>query len=166
MDQDCVKPSGGGLRVSADVEARQRIAEEHHALGELLDRLEVTADPNLLAVQLAELERLLIAHFAREEGEDGLHDMVGDAAPHLLAGVQRLFDEHRRISARLAACAPMCTPASTGRSPACSPPAASSPTCCASTSRRRPSWWRAPCTTTSASAARSAAPEPQPERTR
>lgn len=101
MDQDCVKPSGGGLRVSDDVEARQRIAEDHHALGELLDRLEATCDPNLLALELAEMERLLTAHFAREEGDDGLHEMVGDAAPHLLTGVQRLFDEHRRISARL-----------------------------------------------------------------
>jgi len=102
MDSDCPQLSGAGQRVSADVESRQRIAEDHHALGELLDRLEATSDPNLLALELAELERLLTAHFALEEGDDGLHEMVGDAAPHMLAGVQRLFDEHRRMSARLA----------------------------------------------------------------
>ena len=101
MDDRCPELSGGGRRVSADAEARQRIAEEHHALGELLDRLEVTSDPNLLALQLAELHRLLEAHFEREEGEDGLHDMVGDAAPHLLSHVQHLFDEHRLVTARL-----------------------------------------------------------------
>ena len=103
MDRDCGRVSGGGTAVTADAEARQRIAEEHHALGELLDRLEATRDPHLLAVELAELERLLTAHFEHEEGAEGLHDMVGDAAPHLLPHVQHLFDEHRVIAAALAA---------------------------------------------------------------
>lgn len=71
------------------------IAEEHRALRASLARIEETTDLRLLLPLLEDLRELLAAHFAHEEAVDGLHEVIGDAAPHLLTAVQRLFDEHR-----------------------------------------------------------------------
>lgn len=101
MTEHCSEIRGGGRRISADAETRQQIAEEHRALGELLGRLEATRDPHALLPRLEELERLLKSHFQREEGAEGLHEMVGESAPHMLTSVQRLFEEHREMAARL-----------------------------------------------------------------
>ncbi len=93
--------------------ARDRIVEEHRRLRLLLDRVEVIDAPARLAGELRELRTLLIDHFEGEEADDGLHEAVGRATPHLLPAVQHLFDEHRvfltdldsliRLARRLAA---------------------------------------------------------------
>jgi len=101
MDQNSSPSSPGGRRVSTDAESRQQIAEEHRALSELVGRLEHTTDPKVLLPLLTELRRLLGVHFAREEADDGLYEMVGGVAPHLLSAVQRLFAEHREMAASL-----------------------------------------------------------------
>lgn len=101
MNQDHSEVSGGGNRVPGDAEVRKQIAEEHRLLGELVERTEATTDPHALLPVLEELQRLLQEHFRREEDADGLHDMVGEAAPHKLTAVQRLFDEHRDLAAHL-----------------------------------------------------------------
>lgn len=99
MNENSSASSHGGREVTAEAASRQQIADEHRALGELLGRLVHTTDPNALVPQLTELRRLLGVHFAREEADDGLYEIVGEVAPHLLSGVQRLFDEHRELAA-------------------------------------------------------------------
>ena len=79
--------SGGG----------QSIEREHKALKETLDRLECTSDLKILIPMLNELRARLELHFAHEEGPAGLHQVVGDSAPHLLTYMQRLFDDHQRL---------------------------------------------------------------------
>ncbi len=91
----------GVAPVDDEVRVRQQIAEEHAALREILGRIQGTRELAPLRPLLAELGRLLRQHFAREEAADGLHPMVEESAPHLLPNVQRLFDEHRELAARL-----------------------------------------------------------------
>lgn len=79
--------SGGG----------QSIEQEHKALKETLDRLEGTGDLKILIPMLNELRARLELHFAHEEGPAGLHQVVGDSAPHLLTYMQRLFDDHQKL---------------------------------------------------------------------
>jgi hypothetical protein len=81
--------------------ARERIAREHRQLSELLDRIEGISTPARLALELEGLRALLEAHFAGEEADDGLHEAVGHATPHLLPAVQHLFDEHREVLTEL-----------------------------------------------------------------
>lgn len=78
-------------------DARERIAEEHRHLSELLDRVEEMSAPAGLAAALERLRSLLVAHFESEEADDGLHEAIGGATPHLLPAVQHLFDEHREF---------------------------------------------------------------------
>ena len=73
------------------------IEQEHRALKETLGRLECTTDLKLLIPMLSELRARLELHFAHEEGPAGLHQVVGDSAPHLLTYMQRLFDDHQRL---------------------------------------------------------------------
>lgn len=79
--------SGGG----------QSIEQEHKALRETLDRLDRTSDLKILIPMLNELRACLDLHFVHEEGPAGLHQVVGDSAPHLLTYVQRLFDDHQKL---------------------------------------------------------------------
>jgi len=81
--------------------ARLRIDEEHRQLGELLRALTHTHDLARTAALLDELRELLSRHFAGEEGDDGLHEVVGEGASHRLTNIQQLFDEHRLLLARL-----------------------------------------------------------------
>jgi hypothetical protein len=60
----------------------------------VLVRVESTRDLSLLIPLLEELHRLLHGHFAREEAPDGLHGIIEEAAPHDLARVKELLDEH------------------------------------------------------------------------
>lgn len=83
--------------VSRPGDARQRIAEEHRHLSELLDQIEDISAPAGLAAALERLRGLLVAHFEGEEADDGLHDAIGCSTPHLLPAVQHLFDEHREF---------------------------------------------------------------------
>ena len=73
------------------------IAEEHRALGDALKRLEAAAEPAAILPQLEDLRRLLERHFAGEEAADGLPRTVGHNAPHLLAALEGIFDEHREF---------------------------------------------------------------------
>jgi len=84
--------------VASDSEAgraMEEIAAEHRALGETLERLEGATDPHRLLPELEKLRRQLQEHFAEEEAHDGLGELVGRSAPHLLAGLQRVLGEHR-----------------------------------------------------------------------
>ena len=67
---------------------------DHHALNEVLRRMLVTRDLNLMIPLLGELQQLLKDHFAREEESDGLYQVVRDAAPQHLEEVQKLLNEH------------------------------------------------------------------------
>ena len=91
-------PIEGSVESPAAV-ARREIAEEHRALRTLLERLETTADLQILLPRLDELRRLLALHVAREEAPDGLHRVVDSSAPHLVVSVQGLFEEHRECLA-------------------------------------------------------------------
>ncbi|HSL85083.1 MAG TPA: hypothetical protein VLF66_20095 [Thermoanaerobaculia bacterium] len=93
-------PIEGSVESPAAV-ARREIAEEHRALRTLLERLETTADLQILLPRLDELRRLLALHFAREEAPDGLHRVVDSSAPHLVVSVQGLFEEHRECLAEI-----------------------------------------------------------------
>lgn len=102
MGRSAVSPSAGKGAGSAGTRAaRQRIDEEHRRLGELLAALESTTDLAALAPRLAGLRELLVAHFASEEGPEGMHDIVAEGAAHRLPNVQHLFEEHRAILLRL-----------------------------------------------------------------
>lgn len=81
--------------------SRQRIDDEHRRLNELLAALGATRDLDRIAILLAQLRELLVAHFATEEGSDGLHDIVSQHAAHRLPNVQQLFEEHRAMLAEL-----------------------------------------------------------------
>ncbi len=81
--------------------ARTRIDDEHRQLGELLRSLVHTHDLHRVDTLLGELHALLIRHFEGEEGEQGLHAVVGEGAAHRLPNLQHLFDEHRVILARV-----------------------------------------------------------------
>lgn len=87
-----VAPATGGS-------SRERIAAEHAALRGSLEQLLEITDPHQLVSALEELRPRLAEHFAAEEGTDGLHDVIGDSAPHLLSSLQRVYDEHRQFLA-------------------------------------------------------------------
>ena len=82
---------------SATGESHARIAGDHEVLKESLRRLEETTDLRQLVQMLDELRAHLEAHFVREEAPEGFHEMIGDSAPHLLAYLQRLFEEHQEF---------------------------------------------------------------------
>lgn len=88
-------------QASAEQIAAPRIAAEHRALGATVHRLETTIDLRLLLPLLGELRAQLEAHFASEEGEDGLEEAIGADAPHLLASLQHIFEDHRAFLAQL-----------------------------------------------------------------
>jgi hypothetical protein len=79
----------------ASAASRHEIAEEHRLLRRTLERIERTAELGALVAELGELRTLLVEHFAREEAPEGLHRVIDTSAPHLMASVQGLFDEHR-----------------------------------------------------------------------
>jgi hypothetical protein len=93
-----VRPSTATPRGPA---ARRRIDDEHRQLGELLRSLTHTRELGRLNLQLGELRELLIAHFAGEEGEEGLHAVVAEGASHRLPNLQHLFEEHRELLAQV-----------------------------------------------------------------
>jgi hypothetical protein len=78
-------------------EAPSGIAEDHHALKATLGTLQATTDLKPLISLLEDLRGHLEGHFAREEAPSGFHELIGDSAPHLLAYLQRLFEEHREF---------------------------------------------------------------------
>lgn len=87
---------GTGSGEPAAAPGPAQIAEEHRRLRDLLGRVKDTRELGPLLTVLAELRAELVEHFAHEEAAGGLHDVIDDAAPHLLERVHDLFDEHRR----------------------------------------------------------------------
>jgi hypothetical protein len=79
--------------------SRDRIAEEHRQLHEALDRLQATEDIRRIAPLLEELRPRLAEHFASEEEPEGLHQAIGDTAPHLMTSLQQIYEEHREFLA-------------------------------------------------------------------
>jgi hypothetical protein len=82
-------------------QSRRRIDDEHRRLRELLHGLVRTHQLERVDALLAQLEKLLLDHFAVEEAPEGMHDIVSAGAAHRLPNLQRLFVEHREILARL-----------------------------------------------------------------
>ncbi|HSM14990.1 MAG TPA: hemerythrin domain-containing protein [Thermoanaerobaculia bacterium] len=80
---------------------KRRIDEEHLRLRELLGALAGETDLTRVGDLLGELRELLVAHFATEEGPQGLHQIVEEGAAHRLPNVQHLFEEHRQILVRV-----------------------------------------------------------------
>ena len=78
------------------------IEHDHHAIKEILERLEATMDPHLQLPILEELRMSLVEHFAREEAPEGLHDIIADMSPTQVASLQNILGEHEQFLARLA----------------------------------------------------------------
>lgn len=76
---------------------RQRIEAEHRLIRSSLERLVQIADLARLEQTLQELEPLLASHFAHEEAEGGIHEVIGLTAPGLVPSVEELFDEHKEL---------------------------------------------------------------------
>ena len=77
------------------------IAEQHHELRQALAVIDATEDLAHLVPLLRALRGELAAHFADEEGEDGLAQAVGPTAPHHLRRLDSLFAEHAQLLASL-----------------------------------------------------------------
>jgi Hemerythrin HHE cation binding domain len=89
----------------------EQILAEHRALREVLVRVQTHSDLYDLLALLAELRALLVPHFATEEADEGFERLLGRRAPHLLAGLGEVLDEHGEILAdvdRLTAAARAC----------------------------------------------------------
>ena len=80
---------------------RDQIVAEHQALREVLARVETAPDLDDLLALLAELQRLLISHFATEEADEGFERLLGRRAPHLLGGLDAVLSKHCEILADL-----------------------------------------------------------------
>jgi hypothetical protein len=82
--------------------SKRRIEEEHRRLHQLMLAVTQETDLATLGTLLADLEALLVEHFASEEGPQGMHEIVSAGAAHRLPDLQRLFGEHRAILLQLA----------------------------------------------------------------
>ncbi|MBI2073915.1 MAG: hemerythrin domain-containing protein [Gemmatimonadetes bacterium] len=78
-----------------------RISEQHQELRHALELIDATEDLTRLVPLLQGLRGDLAAHFADEEGEDGLAQAVGPAAPHHLRRLEALLAEHAQLLASL-----------------------------------------------------------------
>lgn len=90
-----MKDNFSGQKAAADAQAS--IAADHKALKQTLGILEGTGDLNVILAHLTELLPELEAHFAKEEGPGGMHQTIGDTAPHLLTRLQLIMGEHREF---------------------------------------------------------------------
>ena len=88
-------------KVQADKAWEDEIEDDHHAIKEILERLEATMDPHLLLPILEELRMSLVAHFAREEAPEGLHEIIADMSPNTVASLQNILGEHEHFVVRL-----------------------------------------------------------------
>ena len=77
------------------------IEHDHHAIKEILGRLEATMDPHLLLPILEELRMSLVEHFAREEAPEGLHEIIATMSPNTVASLQNILGEHQHFVVRL-----------------------------------------------------------------
>jgi hypothetical protein len=79
------------------------IAEEHAMLRRFLGELVDAPDVLTLPAKLDELLKILQAHFEREEAPDGFTKVVEDAAPHQIAKLELIVQEHRTLLAQVEA---------------------------------------------------------------
>lgn len=86
---------------AVDAESRSSIATEHRELRRTVDLLENAHEAHLIASLLTHLQGQLAAHFAEEEGDDGLAAIVRHSAPQHLVHLDRLFHEHRDFETRI-----------------------------------------------------------------
>lgn len=96
MGRDAEVPRSGGKRDEPSGHKR-RIEDEHRRIRSSLETLENVADLSALLHTLRELKPILEQHFAHEEADDGIHDIIGLTAPNLVPSVQDLFDEHKQF---------------------------------------------------------------------
>jgi hypothetical protein len=82
-------PDGAGQH------SRDQIAADHHHLRTILEALMATAEVAQIVPKLEHLRVELVDHFELEEGEQGLAQAIGEAAPNTLNRLDRLFEEHR-----------------------------------------------------------------------
>lgn len=80
---------------------REKILEEHRRIAELASSIADARDLDEMATGLQRLQSLLEPHFQREEELDGLHDSIRERAPHYVAAVKRLGEEHGALLAEL-----------------------------------------------------------------
>lgn len=78
-------------------QAARALDREHCRLKALLRLLGAATSADGLAPPLHELLALLRVHFSREEGADGLHDIVQARAPRLAHAVAPLLREHELL---------------------------------------------------------------------
>ena len=79
----------------------ETIEKDHHAIKEIQERLEATTDLHILLPILEELRLSLVAHFAREEAPEGMHEIIADMAPNTVASLQNILGEHQDFLDRL-----------------------------------------------------------------
>lgn len=78
-------------------DSTERIAQEHHEIRRALVELERTSGAQAVIAGLERLLAMLVQHFADEEARDGLHEVIGDAAPHCLDQLDRLLRDHQLL---------------------------------------------------------------------
>jgi len=71
-----------------------QIAIDHHNLRTTFGQLQDAPDGALVIATLRRLREELVEHFKVEEGDNGLADAIGEAAPNALNTLDRLFEEH------------------------------------------------------------------------
>lgn len=82
-----------------DENARQSIQAEHDELRALLQELQEAEFGKLLPMTRS-LRELLVAHFATEEGPDGL-EAITQSQPQFLPRLAEIFEEHQRFLGRV-----------------------------------------------------------------
>jgi hypothetical protein len=80
---------------------RDAILEEHATLRAIVKELRHATELAILKNRLEALAEILPVHFAREEGDAGLTDIVVDRAPWHLPHVEEALDEHGVLLARV-----------------------------------------------------------------
>ncbi len=77
------------------------IEQDHHAIKEILGRLEATTDLHVLLPVLEELRSALAEHFVREEEPEGVHELIASMSPNTVASLQNVLGEHQAFRERL-----------------------------------------------------------------
>ncbi len=79
----------------------ETIERDHHAIKEIVGRMESTTDLHRLLPILEELRAALVDHFAHEEAPDGLHELIASMSPETVATLQNVLCEHQDFLRRL-----------------------------------------------------------------
>jgi hypothetical protein len=74
-----------------------RVEEEHHGLRGQLDTIQAATTRAELRRDMLALRKMLLDHFAIEEGSDGLYDDLRKRRPALTSKLDALVDEHQVI---------------------------------------------------------------------